>query len=82
MRKILLSVSLLVALSGCTSKSDTERALAGAGYTDVQITGYRFFGCRKDDMFHTGFSATGPTGQKVSGVVCSAFLKGSTIRID
>ena len=75
----LLTVALV---AGCTSENDASRALAGAGYRDVQITGYRWWGCSKDDQFHTGFEATGPTGQRVSGVVCSAWMKGSTIRMD
>lgn len=75
----LLAAALMV---GCTSESDATRALAGVGYRDVQITGYRWWGCCKDDQFHTGFAATGPTGQRVSGVVCSGWMKGSTIRMD
>lgn len=73
-------VSLL--LAACTSQSDAERALKGAGYTDVQMTGYQVFACSNDDSFHTGFVAKGPTGQRVSGVVCSGWFKGSTIRMD
>lgn len=75
----LLAAALIV---GCTSESDATRALAGAGYRDVHITGYRWWGCSKDDQFHTGFEAVGLTGQRVSGVVCSAWMKGSTIRMD
>jgi len=82
MRGRLLLILLLVVVSGCTSESDARRALAGAGYTQVRITGYRFFACARDDDFSTGFEAIGPTGNPVTGVVCSGWLKGSTIRTD
>lgn len=76
-----LAISV-AAITGCTSSNDTHRALEGAGYTDVDITGYRLFGCAREDQFHTGFSAIGPSGKRVTGVVCSGWLKGSTIRTD
>lgn len=76
----LLALALL--LSGCTSPNNAQRALAGAGYTKVTLTGYRFFGCSEDDLYHDGFQAVGPNGQTVTGVVCGGPLKGSTIRID
>ena len=84
--KILMIVLfvLLVSLTAvaCTSESDAQRALKGAGYTDVIMTGYKVFGCSEDDTFHSGFKAKGPTGQPVTGVVCSGILKGSTVRLD
>ena len=84
MKKI-FAMSLLVAVialgTGCTSSNEAERVLAANGYTDVQITGYAMFSCSEDDQFKTGFKATAPSGQKVSGAVCSGFLKGATIRL-
>ena len=80
--KLTLCAVLAIALCGCTSEDDANRALIGAGYTDVHLTGYRVFGCAKGDDFHTGFDAKGPTGVRVTGVVCSGWLKGSTIRTD
>lgn len=83
MTKLSITVLLACMFSGaCTSESDAARALRGAGYTDVVYTGYKAFACSEDDMYHTGFRAKGPTGQTVSGTVCSAWLKGSTIRLD
>lgn len=84
MRAVLLPLLILAATlsAGCTSDSDAQRALAAAGYTDVQLNGYSWFSCGKDDTFHTAFTARGPTGVPVSGVVCSGWFKGSTIRID
>lgn len=82
MRKALCLIVILL-LAGCTSESNAQRALQAAGYKDIRMTGYRFFGCSEDDFSHTGFEATGQNGQRISGVVCSGlFFKGSTIRTD
>lgn len=81
MKNVLFSVVLL-GVAGCTSSDEATRALSGAGYKDIQITGYRLWGCDENDEFHTGFSATGPTGARASGVVCSAIFKSATIRFD
>lgn len=72
----------IVFLSACTNGDGAVRALEGAGYTNIKITGYRILGCSDDDTFHTGFTAKGSNGKPVSGVVCSGVLKGSTIRLD
>lgn len=80
-RIAILSIALL-ALSACTDGDTATRALHGAGYTDIQLTGYRWTGCSDSDDYATGFSATGPTGVRVTGVVCSGWLKGATIRTD
>jgi hypothetical protein len=66
----------------CTAPRSATKALVEAGYSDVKITGFRYFSCDKDDWFHTGFSAKGPTGVPVTGTVCAGFLKGNTIRLD
>ncbi len=76
------AIACVVALSACSSESDARKALRQAGYTDVQITGYAPFSCGKDDSFSTGFVAKGPNGQVATGVVCSAWMKGSTIRLN
>lgn len=84
MKRILLGLSVAI-LAGCTSSDGATRAtraLDSAGYSQIQITGFRFFGCGEDDNFRTGFAAVGPTGKPVTGVVCGGFLKGSTIRLD
>lgn len=81
MKKISLVLALMLA-AGCTAPESATTALTGAGYTNIQLTGYRFFGCSEDDLFKTGFTAKGPTGQTVKGVVCGGIFKGSTIRLD
>lgn len=80
MKQTLALLLVAIALAGCSSANDANKALKGAGYTDIQIKGYAIFGCSEDDSFHTEFTAKGPTGQPVEGVVCSGWLKGGTIR--
>jgi hypothetical protein len=78
--KTILAFCVAFVLSACSSSDQATRALQGAGYKDIRITGYSFFGCDEKDSFHTGFEATGPNGQRVDGVVCSGWFKGATIR--
>jgi hypothetical protein len=80
MKKILALV-FAVTLSACSAPETATKALQAAGYSDIQINGYAYFGCSDDDSFHTEFKATGPTGIPVSGVVCSGIVKGATIRL-
>lgn len=79
MRKVLI-LSIL-ALAGCTSASDTHKALEAQGFSNVQPGGYDWFACSKDDWYHTKFTATNPQGKQVAGVVCSGLLfKAATVR--
>lgn len=81
MKRALILVAVL--LAGCTNADDATRTLKAAGYTDIQITGYRWFGCSKSDSERTGFIAKGRDGSTISGAVCGAyFFKGNTIRTD
>ena len=75
---ILLSAILLVA---CSRPEGSTRALKQAGYTNITIEGMAFFGCSESDSFNTKFTATGPRGHSVKGVVCSGLMKGFTIRL-
>jgi hypothetical protein len=73
----------IVALLACTNEDGARRALEGAGYTRVTITGYRYTGCGDSDSTCTGFDAVGPTGRAVTGAVgCGRVFKGCTIRTD
>lgn len=74
--KLILALLASATLAGCTSSDDAYRALQGAGYRDIQITGYAFFGCDDKDTFHTGFKAIGQDGSHVAGVVCAGLFKG------
>lgn len=72
---------MLMSLTGCTNSTDAINALQDTGFTDIQMTGYRFFSCSKDDFYHTGFIAKNIQGRTVKGTVCSGFLfKNSTVR--
>lgn len=76
-----LAAVAVLTMSGCTSKNDAERALTAQGFTNIEMTGYDFFSCGKDDFYHTGFKATNVKGQTVTGTVCSGLLiKNATIR--
>jgi hypothetical protein len=80
--KALLMAAIVLALSGCSDSQKAARALHSAGYSEINAGGYSFFGCGKEDTYSTMFTAKGPTGVQVSGVVCSGIFKSSTIRIN
>jgi len=80
-----MKVSLIILaliLSGCTKPDAARQALESNGFTNIQLDGYSIFGCGKDDYFSDKFTATGANGKQVTGVVCSGWFKGSTIRMD
>lgn len=85
-RMILVLILVLLISSGCTDVDRTRRVLEEQGYTDIEITGYRYFSCSEDDSCSTGFVAKSQAGKRVSGVVCSGyfgpFSKAATIRLD
>jgi len=67
-------------LCGCTDPKGTKEALEGQGYTKVTVGGYATFSCGDDDDFATTFEAINPVGKPVTGVVCTGFFKGATVR--
>ena len=74
-------VAMAMVLSkGCSDGPTAQRVLRSAGYTNIE-TGSWEFGCGNGDNQCTGFTATGPSGYRVRGVVgCGWFVKGCTIR--
>jgi hypothetical protein len=81
MKRITIIAALL--LCACTNDEHARQVLTSAGYTNIDMTGYDWFACSKDDWYHSGFAAKGPTGQIVSGVVCEGLIfKASTIRLN
>lgn len=81
MKPLLFALAVL-GLSGCTKPDSARKLLEREGFTDIQITGLRFFGCSEDDWFKTGFKAK-KNGQGATGVVCAGLLfKGATVRFD
>lgn len=79
MNKLILILLVAVAI-GCTNPSQAREVLADEGYTDIEMTGYRFFGCSDDDEVRDGFRAR-RDGRVVEGVVCCGLLfKDCTVR--
>jgi hypothetical protein len=77
-------LAFAIFLTGCgalTEPEKTKEILEAQGYSHVEITGYRWVTCG-EDTFATGFRAISPAGIKVSGAVCSGWMKGHTIRFD
>lgn len=80
---LVMSLVSLAMLSGCTDSVNAEKVLKKSGYSDITTTGYSWFACGRDDTLATGFKAKGPSGEVVTGTVCSGLLfKSSTVRID
>jgi len=75
-------LTVVMALTSCTDNEGARRTLMQAGFTDIELTGYRFFMAGKEDTYCTGFKATSPNGFKVSGAVTGGPFKGNTIRFD
>jgi len=82
MKKLIIALAFATVLSGCTNADKSFRALEGAGYTQIQMNGFTFFGCDEKDSFHDSFTAKGMNGKYVDGVVCSGWFKGATIRLN
>ena len=80
MKQLLAIICLCFLLVSCDGNATSTEILEEQGYTNVEITGYNLFACSEDDMYRLNFTATNPNGTPVKGVVCSAPLKGYTIR--
>lgn len=80
MKKLITIVILSTVLFGCSSHKDAVEALQKNGFTEIETHGYSFFGCTNDDTFKTKWTAKNTQGVKVSGVACSGWLKGTTLR--
>lgn len=81
MKKIIIAI-LCILIASCTNHEKAIEVLQKQGYTNIEITGYEFGACAEEDVFHTGFIATSPSGYVVSGLVCSGWINGSTIRFE
>ena len=82
-KKMIAAVCISLMTAGCMQSPDSAtRVLQDQGYKNIEITGYRFYGCSDDDNFHTGFKAVTPAGVTVTGVACSGWLSGTHIKID
>lgn len=66
-----------------TDPQGAKRTLEAQGYTQVEITGYRWFAGGQGDFYKTGFRAKSPNGTEITGAVCRGlWFKGTTIRFD
>lgn len=72
----------VISLSGCTDDAGTKKILTDNGYTDVEVKGYGWVACGRDEIYSTEFTAISSSGYRVKGTVCKGFLKGSTIRFE
>jgi hypothetical protein len=77
--KIIIIASALL-LASCTNVSGTRRALVAMGFTQIETHGYAVFGCGKDDLTCTKFTAVSPNGATVKGVVGCGWFKNCTVR--
>jgi hypothetical protein len=80
MKQVLFVAIAVAGLVGCYSNSDARKALEAQGFTQIETHGHSFTGCGDDDTFATKFDAVSPSGQAVSGVVCSGVFKRATVR--
>lgn len=82
--KRMITIAVITLLSaGCTQPDHAKQILESQGYTNVQMQGYDWLNCSKDDTYHDKFTAKGPTGKQISGVVCGGLLfRGATVRLD
>lgn len=69
-------------IGGCTDSDHAQKVLKQQGFTNIKITGYDFFACGRDDIYHTGFVAITRDNTVVKGTVCKGIFKSSTIRFD
>lgn len=81
MKRIII---FLFILSSCTDEKGAKNALLDAGYHPIEVGGYGYWDCSKDDNVATRFKAYSPDSSRiVSGCVCSGIIgKGKTIRLD
>lgn len=82
MKNLLILTAAILLLAACTRAEDVQSYANEQDWKSCTVTGYRWFGCSKDDLYHTGFTAITKSGKQVSGVICSGWLKGATMRLD
>ncbi len=82
MKKLFAVAVLVVFLAGCSDDRAARSALDAAGFSEIVIRGFGWTGCGRDDDFTTKFTAKNQNGRAVSGVVCSGWFKGGTIRFN
>tara|TARA_R110000868_G_C10749152_1_gene753031 strand:- start:598 stop:927 length:330 start_codon:yes stop_codon:yes gene_type:complete len=84
---VVVILGLLVAMASGplfgTDAPGATRVLQASGYTQIKITGYRWFVGGTGDFYHTGFRAKSPGGPEVTGTVTRGLIfKSATVRLD
>lgn len=80
---ILICALVIASFKMQVDAEGATKTLSDNGYSEIEITGYRFFMKSKDDWYCTGFRAKSPANKEVTGAVTRGFFsKGSTIRFD
>jgi hypothetical protein len=75
MKRLVALLSLPIALSGCASATPKFiSAVQSHGMTQVAMGEMVFNGCGNTQAFARKFSAVGPNGGKVDGMVCAGLL--------
>lgn len=79
----LVAVAVMFGPMSCPNAKQAVEVLEAEGYTNIKTTGGAgTASCGSDDSSATGFTATGPTGQRLSGVVCCGLMfKACTVRV-
>lgn len=80
MKTLITIILCCLLLSACSGEVTSETILSDQGYTNIEMKGFNAFACSQDDFYRYNFTATNPNGKQVKGVICSAPLKGFTIR--
>ncbi|TGJ99820.1 hypothetical protein EHO57_13735 [Leptospira langatensis] len=86
MQKVIAMVIVIVAILSIgyvdPENEKSRQLLEMEGFSQIQITGFRFLGCAEEDDLAIGFKAI-KNGFTVTGTICSSFFgKGHTIRYD
>ena len=75
------ALALALALSACTAPNQSREVLLDAGYSNIEVGGYDWFGCSEDDALDLASRRACRLELGSQGVVCAGmFFKGATIR--
>jgi len=82
--EIIIVIFIVIIIASCSGDTEgAQTALNGMGFKNVTLHDSKWFsGCGEGER-NSPFTATNPTGQQVSGVVCCGGLlstKGCTVR--
>lgn len=78
MKKIISIIALLFTCS-CVNSDRLYEIIENDGVTNVNLTGYAWTGCSKDDTISQKFTGT-KNNKSVNGVICGGWLKAYTVR--